>query len=61
MRNDANAGADAMALCLADVTSRIAESASLRYLTDAEHSELLNWDAEKYRQDLNRRNGATLQ
>ena len=61
MRNDANAGADAMALCLADVTSRIAESAPLRYLTDAEHGELLNWDAEKYRQDLNRRNGATLQ
>lgn len=61
MRNDANAGADAMALCLADVTSRIAETATLRYLNDSEHGELLNWDAEKYRQELNRRNGATLQ
>jgi rhamnose utilization protein RhaD (predicted bifunctional aldolase and dehydrogenase) len=54
MRNDASPGADAMAGCLADVLSRIGQDAKLRYLTVAEHAELLNWDAEKYRQELNK-------
>ncbi|MGE0281906.1 MAG: class II aldolase/adducin family protein [Rhizobiaceae bacterium] len=53
MRHDANAGADAMARCLADVLARIPQDAPLRYLTDAENDELTNWDAEKYRQKLN--------
>lgn len=48
------AGALAMARCLADVTARIPAGARLRCLTDAENAELLGWDAEKYRQQLNR-------
>ncbi len=51
---DINAGALALAHCLAEVTSRIPAEAELRYLTDAENAELLGWDAEKYRQALNR-------
>lgn len=49
-----SAGALAMARCLADVTARIPATARLRYLSDAENAELLGWDAEKYRQQLNR-------
>lgn len=51
---DITAGARAMARCLSDVLSRIPDGARLRYLTDAENAELLGWDAEKYRQALNR-------
>jgi rhamnose utilization protein RhaD (predicted bifunctional aldolase and dehydrogenase) len=58
---DANAGALAMARCLADVTSRIAPSAGLRVLTEREQGELLGWDAEKYRQALNRGGQAVVQ
>jgi rhamnose utilization protein RhaD (predicted bifunctional aldolase and dehydrogenase) len=54
MRGDASPGADAMAGCLADVLARIEKGAELRYLNVAEHGELLNWDAEKYRQELNK-------
>ncbi|MBM2712658.1 class II aldolase [Mesorhizobium caraganae] len=53
MRGDASAGADAMQRCLADVTARIDIAARLNYLTAAENDELINWDAEKYRQKLN--------
>lgn len=52
MRQDATAGADAMARCLADVTRRVAADAPVHYLSEAENHELLNWDAEKYRQSL---------
>ncbi len=52
MRGDATPAAHAMAGCLADVLVRIAEGAELNYLTDAENDELTNWDAEKYRQQL---------
>ena len=55
MRADADKGAEAMAGCLADVTSRIVPGAPIRYLSFDENAELLNWDAEKYRQELNRR------
>jgi rhamnose utilization protein RhaD (predicted bifunctional aldolase and dehydrogenase) len=55
MRSDAGKGAEAMAECLAEVTSRIDPHAHVRYLSLAENAELLNWDAEKYRQALNRR------
>jgi rhamnose utilization protein RhaD (predicted bifunctional aldolase and dehydrogenase) len=48
-----NAGADAMARCLADVLARVPKNAPLRYLSGAENDELTNWDAEKYRQKLN--------
>jgi rhamnose utilization protein RhaD (predicted bifunctional aldolase and dehydrogenase) len=55
MRSDVDAGAEAMAACLAEVTSRIDPGAPIRYLSVEENAELLNWDAEKYRQELNRR------
>jgi rhamnose utilization protein RhaD (predicted bifunctional aldolase and dehydrogenase) len=53
-RGDADKGAEAMATCLANVTSRIEPGAPIRYLSLEENAALLNWDAEKYRQDLNR-------
>ncbi|RWE21243.1 MAG: class II aldolase [Mesorhizobium sp.] len=53
MRGDASSGADAMQRCLADVTVRIDITARLNYLTAAENDELINWDAEQYRQKLN--------
>lgn len=54
VQKEISAGALAMARCLADVTARIPADARLRYLTEAENAELLGWDAEKYRQQLNR-------
>ncbi|MCO5063610.1 MAG: class II aldolase/adducin family protein [Rhizobiaceae bacterium] len=54
MRSDATEGAQAMARCLSDVTLRIPEGAPIRYLSEEDHDQLLNWDAEKYRQQLNR-------
>ena len=54
MRGDADKGAEAMAACLADVTGRIEPGAPIRYLSLGENAELLNWDAEKYRKELNR-------
>ncbi|OBQ57964.1 class II aldolase/adducin family protein [Mesorhizobium erdmanii] len=57
MRGDANAGADAMQRCLADVTARVDVAARLNYLTAAEIDELVNWDAEQYRQKLNAKGG----
>ncbi|MBZ9822850.1 class II aldolase/adducin family protein [Mesorhizobium sp. CA4] len=53
MRGDASSGADAMQRCLADVTARVDITARLNYLTAAENDELVNWDAEQYRQKLN--------
>lgn len=41
-----------LARCLAHVASRIAEDTPLRYLTPEQDYELLNWDAEKYRKQL---------
>ncbi|MCZ8548229.1 class II aldolase/adducin family protein [Mesorhizobium qingshengii] len=57
MRGDAGPGADAMQRCLADVTARVDVTATLNYLTDAENDELVNWDAEQYRQKLNAAGG----
>ncbi|PHP65857.1 aldolase [Zhengella mangrovi] len=53
MNGSANAGAQALARCLADVTTRIPAGTALNYLTEAQNAELLDWDAEKYRQALN--------
>lgn len=58
MRRDASAGAEAMARCLADVTARVPEGAALRYLSVEENAALTDWDAEKYRQQLDRPQGA---
>ena len=52
-------GADAMARCLADVAARIPEDASVSTLTAAQELELVNWEAETYRQSLGKRAGAT--
>lgn len=53
LRADANAGARALARCLSDVLMRVPADAKLNYLTLEQNAELLNWDAEKYRQALN--------
>lgn len=45
---------EAMAQCLADVTVLIEPQAQLHYLSEDQTYELLNWDAEQYRQSLNR-------
>ncbi|MFC6491052.1 class II aldolase/adducin family protein [Nitratireductor sp. GCM10026969] len=58
MREDASAGAEALARCLADVTARMGEDARPRYLSEEENAELLDWDAEKYRQMLDSRAAA---
>lgn len=58
MRADANPGADAMARCLADVLARVPADAPVNYLTAEENDQLTNWDAEKYRQELNRKAAA---
>ncbi len=41
-----------LARCLAQVASRIGEGSEIRYLTAEQDYELLNWDAEKYRKQL---------
>ena len=46
--------AEAMARCLADVAARIPEEAPIRVLTGAQEQELMNWEAEAYRQSIGR-------
>jgi rhamnose utilization protein RhaD (predicted bifunctional aldolase and dehydrogenase) len=46
-------GARALVRCLGDVLARVPQGAKVSTLTLAENIELLNWDAEKYRQSLN--------
>jgi rhamnose utilization protein RhaD (predicted bifunctional aldolase and dehydrogenase) len=46
--------AEAMARCLADVVARIPEEAPIRVLTNTEEQELMNWEAEAYRQSIGR-------
>ena len=53
VRTDATAGAKALAQCLGDVLTRVPQGARLHYLTLEQNGELLDWDAEKYRQALN--------
>jgi rhamnose utilization protein RhaD (predicted bifunctional aldolase and dehydrogenase) len=52
VRKDAKPSIEPMLRCLGDVFSRIALDAKLKALTAAEIDQLLNWDAEKYRQTL---------
>ena len=42
-----------MIQCLVDVVRRVSGAQKIRYLTQLEEKELLNWDAEKYRMFLN--------
>jgi rhamnose utilization protein RhaD (predicted bifunctional aldolase and dehydrogenase) len=58
LHRSAPSSADAMARCLADVAARIPEDASVCALTAAQELELVNWEAEKYRQSLNKPAGA---
>ncbi len=51
--DSATNGAWAMLGCLGDVLMRLPERVETRALSLAEDAELLNWDAEKYRQALN--------
>jgi rhamnose utilization protein RhaD (predicted bifunctional aldolase and dehydrogenase) len=53
IRGSASEGARALARCLGDVLSRLEPGAGVQALSLAENAELLDWDAEKYRQRLN--------
>jgi rhamnose utilization protein RhaD (predicted bifunctional aldolase and dehydrogenase) len=55
MRENASAGAEALARCLADVTARLKPGEDVVALSPADEWALLNWDAEQYRQSLNAR------
>jgi rhamnose utilization protein RhaD (predicted bifunctional aldolase and dehydrogenase) len=46
--------AEAMARCLADVAARIPVEAPIRVLAGAEEEDLMNWEAETYRQSIGR-------
>ncbi|MEM9581517.1 MAG: class II aldolase/adducin family protein [Pseudomonadota bacterium] len=53
VRCDAAPPARIMMRCLADVMARVPTEARLTYLSSEQDIELLDWDAEKYRQQLN--------
>ena len=55
LHNTATASARALARCLADVTCRLAIDDAIDPLSPADEAQLLNWDAEKYRQSLDQR------
>jgi rhamnose utilization protein RhaD (predicted bifunctional aldolase and dehydrogenase) len=52
IRKDASAGAEPMLICLGLVVTRLPGGAEVRYLPQDEEQALLNWDAERYRQQL---------
>jgi rhamnose utilization protein RhaD (predicted bifunctional aldolase and dehydrogenase) len=54
LHHSASKNAHAMARCLADVAARIPEDAPIRVLTGVEEQELMNWEAETYRQSVGR-------
>jgi rhamnose utilization protein RhaD (predicted bifunctional aldolase and dehydrogenase) len=53
IRRDAKAAVEPMGRCLADVMRRVDAEAPLASLGEEEIGQLVNWDAEKYRQSLN--------
>jgi rhamnose utilization protein RhaD (predicted bifunctional aldolase and dehydrogenase) len=53
IRDDLTTGQIAMLDCYAEVVLRLHDSAQIAPLTDEQIGALLNWDAEKYRQNLN--------
>lgn len=53
LHEEASDGARALARCLGDVLLRMQQGSAVQTLTMTENAELLNWDAEKYRQALN--------
>jgi rhamnose utilization protein RhaD (predicted bifunctional aldolase and dehydrogenase) len=52
VRRDAKPSIEPMLRCLGDVFARVEPDAPLKALTAADIDQLLNWDAEKYRQTL---------
>lgn len=52
IRKNAKPAVEPMLRCLADVFRRVEASAKLKALTPDQIDQLLNWDAEKYRQTL---------
>jgi rhamnose utilization protein RhaD (predicted bifunctional aldolase and dehydrogenase) len=52
IHNDASPGAKAMLSCLALVTSRLPLRTKIKYLSRDSEQALLNWDAERYRQQM---------
>ncbi|NLS07146.1 class II aldolase [Rhizobium sp. P32RR-XVIII] len=54
LSNELTAGGQVMARCLAEVVARIPDNAEVVYLTEADEYELTNWEAEQYRQALDR-------
>jgi rhamnose utilization protein RhaD (predicted bifunctional aldolase and dehydrogenase) len=52
IRSDAKPAVEPMGRCLADVMRRVGEDSTLIALNDRDIDSLVNWDAEKYRQDL---------
>jgi rhamnose utilization protein RhaD (predicted bifunctional aldolase and dehydrogenase) len=55
LHSAATPSARALARCLADVTCRLAGDDPVDPLSPADEAQLLNWDAEKYRQSLDQR------
>lgn len=51
-------GGEAMARCLAEVVTRVPAGEAISYLTAAQEYELSNWEAEQYRQALDRKTAA---
>jgi rhamnose utilization protein RhaD (predicted bifunctional aldolase and dehydrogenase) len=54
LSNELTAGGQAMARCLAEVVARIPDDSDVNYLSEADEYELTNWEAEQYRQALDR-------
>jgi rhamnose utilization protein RhaD (predicted bifunctional aldolase and dehydrogenase) len=52
VRKDAKPAVEPMLRCLGDVFARLPEDATLKALTAVDIDQLLNWDAETYRQTL---------
>lgn len=55
LSNTLTAGGEVMARCLAEVTGRITDGEKIAYLSDADEYELTHWEAEQYRQALDRK------
>ena len=55
LANELTAGGRVMARCLAEVVSRIPSGRKLVYLDAAQEHELTHWEAEQYRQALDRK------
>ena len=56
IRNDALKGTLEIARSVYDLMCRIPDTADLKYLNEKQTGELINWEAEHYRQQLNKSN-----